>query len=80
MKLKLIAPLLLSLVAAPAFAHSYHDDEAPQPPLKQEVPKAAKAPVAKPKAKHSHDHAAVQDKAKPEAPATTPAAEPKKTP
>ena len=77
MKLKLIAALLLSLVAAPAFAHSTHDDEAPQPPLKQEAPKAAKAAVAKPKAKHTHDHAA---KAKPEAPATPPAAEPKKTP
>ena len=35
MKLKLIAPLLLSLFAGSAFAHSYHDDEAPQPPVEQ---------------------------------------------
>ena len=35
MKLKLIAPLLLSLIAGSAFAHSYHDDEAPQPPVEQ---------------------------------------------
>ncbi len=43
MKLKLFAPLLLSLFAGPAFAHSYDDDEASQPPLKQETTKDAKA-------------------------------------
>lgn len=79
MKLKILAPVLLSAFASSAFAHSYHDDEAPQPPLQQEATKPAKAPVAKPKAKHAHDHATAQDKAKSETPATQPAAGPKKT-
>ena len=74
MKLKLIAPLLLSLFAGSAFAHGNHDDDAPQPPTKQE----ASAP--KPKSKHSHDAAAKQDKAATETPADPAAAEPKKTP
>ena len=78
MKLKLIAPLLLSLFAGPAFAHSYHDDEAPQPPLKQETTKDAKAQA--PKSKHSHEAATTQGKAATETPATPPAAEPKKAP
>ncbi|TAM26590.1 MAG: hypothetical protein EPN60_10010 [Nevskiaceae bacterium] len=80
MNLKLIAPLLLSLSSAPAFAHSTHDDEVPQPPVKQEAPNAVKAPAVKPKTKHAHDHAAAQEKAKPETPVTEPAAEPKKAP
>ena len=76
MKLKLIAPLLLSLVAASAFAHSSHDDEAPQPPFKQETPEAALTPAAKPKPAPAAS--AEQDKAK--TPADPAATEPKKTP
>lgn len=49
MKLKSIAPLLLSLLASPAFAHSYHDDDAPPPPLKQEVRMDDQAVAPKPK-------------------------------
>lgn len=78
MNLKSLAPLLLSLFAANAFAHSYHDDEAPQPPLKQEAKKEAKAPASKPR--HSHDAAEKKDKAAAETPASTTATEPKKTP
>jgi len=48
MKLKLIAPLLLSLLAAPAFAHPQHDDEE-QLPLKPEVPKPAQPAASKPR-------------------------------
>ena len=78
MKLKLIAPLLLSLIAGSAFAHSYHDDEAPQPPLQQESEKDAKAQASK--SKHTHEAAKTQDKAATETPATPPAAEPKNAP
>lgn len=49
MKLKSVAPLLLSLVASPAFAHSYHDDDAPPKPLKQEAPMDDQAVAPKPK-------------------------------
>ena len=78
MKQIVIAPLLLALFAGSAFAHSYHDDEAPQPPLKEEAKKETPAP--QPKVKHSHKAAAEQDKAATEPPATPAAAEPKKTP
>ena len=78
MKLKLIAPLLLSLIAGSAFAHSYHDDEAPQPPLQQESKNDAKAQAPQPK--HSHAAATTQDKAATETPASPPAAEPNKAP
>ncbi len=46
MKLKLIAPLLLSLISAPAFAHGNHDDEEVAKPATQE---AAKDAAGKPK-------------------------------
>ena len=78
MKLKLIAPLLLCLFTGSAFAHSYHDDEAPQPPLQQESTKDAKVQAAQPK--HSHEAATTQDTAATETPATPPAAEPKNAP
>lgn len=78
MKLKLIAPLLLSLLAGSAFAHSYHDDEAPQPPVEQEAKTDAKAQAPKPK--HSPAAAQTQDQAATESPVTPPAAEPKQTP
>ena len=78
MKLKLIAPLLLSLFAGSAFAHSYHDDEAPQPPGEQESKTDAKAQAPKPK--HSHEAAKTRDNAATETPATPPAAEPNKAP
>ncbi len=75
MNLKSLAPLLLSLFTASAFSHSYHDDEEPQPPLKQEAKQEAKTPAPKPK--QAHDSAAKQDKTATETPAS-PAAEPKK--
>ena len=78
MKLKLIAPLLLSLFAGSAFAHSYHDDEAPQPPVEQEAKTDAKAQAPKPK--HSHEAAKMQDNAATETPATPPAAQSNKAP
>ena len=78
MKLKLIAPLLLSLFASSAFAQSYHDDEAPQPPVEQEAKTDAKAQAPKPK--HSHEAANTQDNAATETSATLPAAEPNKAP
>ena len=78
MKLKLIAPLLLSLLAGSAFAHSYHDDEAPQPPVEQEAKTDAKAQAPTPK--HSPEAAKTQDQAATESPATPPAAEPKQAP
>ena len=79
MKLKLIAPLLLSLFAGSAFAHSNHDDdEASQPPLQQEAQKGAESQAPDPK--HSHETATRQDKAATESPATAPAAEPNNTP
>lgn len=82
MNLKSLAPLLLSLFTASAFAHSYHDDEAPQPPLKPEVKKEAKAPAPKPRHSHSHSHDAdaKHDKSATETPANPAAAEPKKAP
>ncbi len=57
MKLKLIAPLLLCLLAAPAFAHPQHDDETPLP-LKPEVSKSAPPAASTPKPKHAHKPAA----------------------
>lgn len=80
MNLKPLAPLLLSLFATSAFAHSYHDDEAPQPPLNEEAKKETKAPAPKPKHSHSHDAAGRKDKAAAETPASPAAAEPKKKP
>ena len=47
MNLKLIAPLLLSLIAIPAFAHGNHDDEEVVKPATQE---AAKDAATQPKA------------------------------
>ena len=78
MNLKSLAPLLLSLSTATAYAHSYHDDEAPQLPVQQEAKKDTKAPVTKPK--HSHDAAGKKAKAAAETPANPAAAEPKKAP
>jgi hypothetical protein len=66
MKLTLIAPLLLSLVAVPAFAHGNHDDDEPAKPTTE----AAQDAAAKPKA----DAPAAPKK---EAPTPAPA-EPKK--
>lgn len=44
MKLNLLVPVLLSLIAAPAFAHIPDEDEdGPWPPLEQEEPKDAQA-------------------------------------
>ncbi len=77
MKMKLIAPLLLSLLATPAFAHPSHDEDE-QMPVKKEVPQDPKASA--PKAEHKHSHAPKPDKAAVEIPATPAAAEPKKTP
>lgn len=76
MKLKSLSMLLLSLFTASAFAHSYHDDEVPQPPLKQEAAKIPNVPA--PKAKLPA--AAKQDQSAGETPAAPAAAEPKKTP
>lgn len=67
MNLKLIAPLLLSLIAAPVFAHGNHDDDEAVKPTTQE---AAKDAATKPKA----DAPAAPKK---DAPAPAPA-EPKK--
>ncbi len=78
MKLKLIAALLLSLFAGAAFAHSDHNDEAPQPSVEQEAKTDAKAQAPKPT--HSHEAAKTQDNAATETPATPPAAEPNKAP
>ena len=78
MNLKSLVPLLLSLSTATAFAHSNHDDEAPQPPVQQEVKKESKAPAKKPK--DSHDAAGKKDKAAAKTPASPAAAAPKKTP
>ncbi len=74
MKLKLFAPLLLCLIAAPAFAHGNHDDEdegTPVPAAQQagkdaaaSAPKAAAVPTAKPAAAP----AAANDKPAPVAP------------
>jgi hypothetical protein len=46
MKLKFVAPLLFSLVAAPAFAHGDHDDHGPVVKPGKEVRKDAPAPKA----------------------------------
>ena len=78
MKLKLIAPLLLSLFAGSAFAHSNHDDEAPQPPLTQESTGDVKDQTLQPK--HSHEAATTQGTAATETAATPPAVEPKFAP
>ncbi|MGK2913601.1 MAG: hypothetical protein ACSLE5_03940 [Porticoccaceae bacterium] len=75
MKLKLIAPLLVSLLAAPAFAHLVHDADE-QMPVQQEAMKDAKAMA--PKAKHKP--APKQDKATSETPVAPAATDLKKTP
>ena len=55
MKLKIIAPLLLCLFAAPTFAHTQHDDEElPMPKAeasKEAKPAAASKTAKKPAAK-----------------------------
>lgn len=76
MKVKSLSMLLLSLFTASAFAHSYHDDEISQPPLKQEA--AKKPDVPAPKAKQPA--APRQDQSTGQTPAPPAAAEPKKTP
>ena len=48
MNLKIIAPLLLCLLTAPAFAHPQHDDEE-QLPLKPAVTKPVPPAASKPK-------------------------------
>lgn len=82
MKLNRLAPLLLSLLASPAFAHSYHDDDAPQPPPKYEVRKDGQAVETKASptekkpdsGRRPHDDA----QAPPAAPAAAAPATPKK--
>lgn len=78
MNLKSLAPLLLSLSTATAFAHGNHDDEVPQPLVQLEAKKDAKAPATKPE--HSHDAAGKKAKAAAATPAKPAAAEPKKSP
>ncbi|WP_293388458.1 hypothetical protein [Nevskia sp.] len=70
MKLKLLAPLLLSLIAAPAFAHGNHDDEDDDAPVPttQEAGKDAAKPAKKPEAaqpKPAPKPAAAKDKPAP---------------
>lgn len=84
MKLNTIAPLLLSLLATPAFAHPVHDDDEQIPQMMRGVQGAAPARVAepatppetapKPKAK------AAQDKKRKPVPKTSTAAAPTAAP